>query len=403
MEYLFETERLRIRKFVMEDAGRLFEIHLEEEVKKWFPNESYADMEETRGAIQFYIDCVNNGHLPYVLAVELKETGELIGDTGVSEADGNSSEAEAGYVICKRHRGKGYAAELLKAMTDFMTGTFGITVLYGRVVHGNTASMRVLEKSGYEFVGEEFGAEDDPYGNGMLVYKRICPEWELAAFYVPRLRYDRAEPFSPEGIGYTVYRQSADSPSCSRRIEPPEGGVAIEYAFYYDFDIQHLYDLEHVFVYLDGQGHVTGVEGSFHGKFLNSMIEGVLEFDGLHPILYVQPGKHAFMPAPEYFKLVLDRDVSCGEKAGIGGFLVMPMFEGRLHTDEGLDRKIETFIREKYAFAPTWEFRQGSPDGRAEEELLMPYPKLDGVIVERLETFLKKTDNCFSDFPAGKT
>jgi [ribosomal protein S5]-alanine N-acetyltransferase len=30
----------------------------------------------------------------------------------------------------------------------------------------------VLEKNGYDFVREEYGAEDDPYGNGMLVYKR---------------------------------------------------------------------------------------------------------------------------------------------------------------------------------------------------------------------------------------
>ena len=85
MEHIFETEHLRIRKFVMEDAKSLYENHLEEEVKKWIPNESYADIEETKGAINFYVDCVNNGHLPYVLAVELKETGELIGDTGVNE------------------------------------------------------------------------------------------------------------------------------------------------------------------------------------------------------------------------------------------------------------------------------------------------------------------------------
>ena len=31
---------------------------------------------------------------------------------------------------------------------------------------------KILEKNGYEFVTEEFGAEDDPYGNGMLVYKK---------------------------------------------------------------------------------------------------------------------------------------------------------------------------------------------------------------------------------------
>ena len=141
-------------------------------------------------------------------------------------------------------------------------------------------------------------------------------ELELAAAYVPHLRYDKAEPFSLEGIGYTVYRETAKSPSCRRTIEVPKGGAAVEYAFYYDFDIQHLYDLEHSFVYLDGEGRVIGVESSFHGKFLNSMIEGVLEWEGSHPVLYVQPGKHAFLPAPDYFKLIIDRDTACNKNAG---------------------------------------------------------------------------------------
>ncbi len=92
MEYIFETEHLRIRKFEMEDAQYLYENHLEEEVKKWIPNESYVDIEEAQEAIKFYVDCVNSRHLPYVLAVELKETGELIGDTGVNKVEGNSNE-----------------------------------------------------------------------------------------------------------------------------------------------------------------------------------------------------------------------------------------------------------------------------------------------------------------------
>ena len=55
-----------------------------------------------------------------------------------------------------------------------MVSAFGMSVLYGRVMHGNNASVRVLEKNGYKFVTEEFGAEDDSYGNGMLIYKKEC-------------------------------------------------------------------------------------------------------------------------------------------------------------------------------------------------------------------------------------
>ena len=146
MEYMFDTEHLKIRKFKMEDAQRLYENHLEEEVKKWIPNESYADIKEAQGAINFFVDCVNNRHLPYVLAVELKETGELIGDTGVNEVEGKTNEVEIGYGICQKHSGKGYATELLKAMTEFIDSTFKMNVLYGRVMRGNHASVRVLEE-----------------------------------------------------------------------------------------------------------------------------------------------------------------------------------------------------------------------------------------------------------------
>ena len=56
MDYMFETAHLKARKFTIADAHRLYENHSEEEVKKWIPNESYADLEEAQDAIHFYIE-----------------------------------------------------------------------------------------------------------------------------------------------------------------------------------------------------------------------------------------------------------------------------------------------------------------------------------------------------------
>ena len=172
MSEMIETERLIIRKFRDEDARKLYENHLDEEVRKWFPNECYANQEEAQDAIRFYAGCVENGNLPFVLGVELKETGELIGDTGISEVEGKPDETEIGYCIGAQYRGRGYATELLNAISAYVASRFGIRAIYGRVVHGNEASAKVLEKNGYRFVKEEFGAEDDPYGKGMLVYRK---------------------------------------------------------------------------------------------------------------------------------------------------------------------------------------------------------------------------------------
>lgn len=171
---MIETNRLIIRAFSEADAYRLYNIHDDESVKKWIPNESYRDIDEARDAIGFFSGCVQRGTLPYVLGVVLKDTGELIGDVGINEVDGNSGEVEIGYVIAREQMGNGYASEAVKAMTGFAAEHFGVKRLYGRVLHGNIASEKVLEKNGYEYITEEFGADDDPYGDGMLVYRKEC-------------------------------------------------------------------------------------------------------------------------------------------------------------------------------------------------------------------------------------
>ena len=175
MNIMFETERLIVRQFRDDDAQKLYENHKDAEVSRWFPNECYADPEEALDAIRFYVDCVDHDHLPFVLGVELKETQELIGDTGISEVEGKPDEAEIGYCIGEKYRGKGYASELLTAISGYVASRFGIRTIFGREVHGNAASAKVLEKNGYQFIEEVFGAEDDPYGNGMLVYKKEFP------------------------------------------------------------------------------------------------------------------------------------------------------------------------------------------------------------------------------------
>ena len=96
MKVFFETEHLLVRELEAEDAEQLYANHAEEKVRKWFPNECYADLSEAAGAIEFFRDCVDGERLPYVLAVQLKETGELIGDTGVSEWKASRTRSKSG-------------------------------------------------------------------------------------------------------------------------------------------------------------------------------------------------------------------------------------------------------------------------------------------------------------------
>ena len=215
---------------------------------------------------------------------------------------------------------------------------------------------------------------------------------ELVKRYVPHLRYDKNEPFFPEAIGYTVFRESGWSSSCRLfiRVKPEE--TVLEYAFYYDFDIQHQYDLEHVFVKINKSGEILGVLGSFHGKFLNNLIPGETAFEGTHVIEYVQPGKHAFMPNPHYFQLAPDRNENCNLYAGSDGLLIAPMFEGRLSTEEAFDEKVKQYIRHHFSFEPFWEFDVKSVGQKRTEGILRPWEELYELIVKRIDEWKSKID-----------
>lgn len=102
--------------------------------------------------------------------------------------------------------------------------------------------------------------------------------------------------------------------------------LVVEYAIYYDYDIQHLYDLEHVWVYIGRDGEVVDAEASFHGKFLKALLRGGSNLSGTRVDLYVQPGKHALAPFPEVFELLPGFASSTQDGAGAEGLIYGDFF-----------------------------------------------------------------------------
>ena len=69
----------------------------------------------------------------------------------------NSGEREVGYWIGREYWGKGVAT---KALSEFLVHVEGRRPLYAGVAKHNSASIRVLEKCGFAFTGEE---DDEEY------------------------------------------------------------------------------------------------------------------------------------------------------------------------------------------------------------------------------------------------
>jgi glycerophosphoryl diester phosphodiesterase len=206
----------------------------------------------------------------------------------------------------------------------------------------------------------------------------------LALRHAPRLRFDRLEPFLPSVVGYTVFRGPGASPSFPRDIVP-EPGVAtvIEYAIWWDWDMQHLYELEHVWVWLDADENLVGGEASWHGGMHRMLDENgqMPSLDG-RLMVYSEPGKHAFAPSAAW---LLERAPktrrSVGVNAGRMGVHVTPLFEGIITSrTPQANRAVHSYL-DCLAFEPSFEFEQIFP---LKQAVHVPWPQLFAWIPKRV-------------------
>lgn len=189
---------------------------------------------------------------------------------------------------------------------------------------------------------------------------------DLAIYeYAPVIFMDKKEPFGIKKVGYARYTEDgARSLSFNRNFDFKnfDGAVSVlEYVYYLDYDIQHLYDLEHIWVYVDADGKVVGAEGSYHGRFLNAMnktFDGMELRDGKRLVMYSQPGKHAFLSDPRLMYLYSELYTSCDRLAGIGGLDAPERFVKDISCSDSDNHKVVSYIRDNYRFVPSMEFKE---------------------------------------------
>jgi FMN phosphatase YigB (HAD superfamily) len=212
----------------------------------------------------------------------------------------------------------------------------------------------------------------------------------IASRHRPILMLDSREPYEPLFLGYTVFREPGLSPSSKFEVVPAEA-TCIEYAIWYDWDIGHLFDLEHVWVHLGADGAVTAVDASVHGRRQRMrLIHGLPELRSGRPVLYPEPGKHAHWVDPVQIDPQTRQRLAvvCGPLAGhegvqlgnhfaqSGAFKVMPA-----------DHRLARLRMRQHAFVPSFDFTRPS------EPELLAWPELADRIPRRIATILAELPN----------
>lgn len=193
---------------------------------------------------------------------------------------------------------------------------------------------------------------------------RVLPsadDLSLARRIAPTIRFAANEPFLPSKIGITVLDRAEKSPSAPLEVTF-EPGVArvIEYAIWWDWDIGHLYELEHIWLKLDADDNIVRVDASAHGKlFAMTLEDGSLPTENGRVTLYSEPGKHAFHATAA---AIIDKrramTAACSELAGNGLVLINAMFaEAFAGVTREDHRAVKRYLQDR-AFQPSFDFSQ---------------------------------------------
>lgn len=144
----FETERLLLRPYTLDDAEVAFAVNCDPEVSKYSGDGGVKTREEMGVILRDHViaDYAKYGYGRY--AVVLKESAEYIGFSGLKYlADVDS--VDMGYRFAKKIWGQGIATESCRPFLEFAFQTLGLKKLIGVVMPENTGSVRVLEKLGF--------------------------------------------------------------------------------------------------------------------------------------------------------------------------------------------------------------------------------------------------------------
>jgi len=146
---ILETPRLLLREFDIDDAQSFYDLNLNPNVIKYTGNSAFKDIEEAKEFLNNYSDYKENGFGRW--AVINKATKEFIGWCGLKN-DKKTDETDIGFRFFETFWNQGFATESAKACINYGFENLKLKTIIGRAMKENTASIKVLEKIGLQYV-----------------------------------------------------------------------------------------------------------------------------------------------------------------------------------------------------------------------------------------------------------
>ena len=167
-----ETQRLILREMTFSDFDALYAVLADSDIMKHYP---YTfDEKRVRGWIEKNIERYSIFGFG-LWAVCLKQTGEMIGDCGVTMQNINGIiKPEIGYHLNRNFQHMGYAGEAAKKCRDWVFENTPFNIVYSYMKKENLPSAALAKSNGMKKQGEYTDDENEV----SEIYAITRKEWE---------------------------------------------------------------------------------------------------------------------------------------------------------------------------------------------------------------------------------
>lgn len=150
---IIETDRLILRRFVLEDADDMYKNWASDpEVTRFLTWPTHTSVDVTKFVLNDWIANYDDGGF-FNWAMEYKETGRVIGNISVVRLNENTKAADIGYCMSRAYWGQGLMPEALKAVMDYLFDVVEVNRIAACHDINNPKSGRVMEKAGMKQEG----------------------------------------------------------------------------------------------------------------------------------------------------------------------------------------------------------------------------------------------------------
>ena len=158
-------EKIKIRPLKLSDKAEL--AKLANNKKIWDNLRDYIPYPYTESDAEFFINLTKDEDPKQTFGIEYDE--ELSGVIGLEvQKDVYQKSAEIGYWIGEPFWGNGIATKAVELITKYGFDKLDLNRIFSGVFEYNIASMKVLEKSGYE--------KEGIFKNAILKNNKVCDE-----------------------------------------------------------------------------------------------------------------------------------------------------------------------------------------------------------------------------------